>query len=519
MKKVIGILILTFIIHINMNAQRPQPRGGDHLDKLKTELNLSDDQINTIKEKNEALREEMKAIRESDLSREEMKEKMMGMRGKHEAILLSVLTEEQKEKFETLKAEREAKKGDRPQHREGHDKTERGHHHKMQEALGLTEEQINTIEEKNKALKEEMVEMKKSGKASKEEMMQKIQEMKEKRKAILESVLTDEQKSKLATMEAEREAKMKEKMAKMQVMMEEIKAYKKENIDPVMEEKRAELDKKMKKKDRKVIDKLRDVVQEIRTELEANKDEMMAAPHHRGKRGFKGGDEMMKLWQENQEDFEKAMEIVEKYGDEIDASLESMESYHETWMKDMGAIKEKHMGEMNHPHHRGKKGHPHKGMKGKGSCCDKDKKCCEGKSCDKSSCTADKCDKGAKEEKKKAMMDKMKNMKRLGFLLMPSEMEEEITREIMPNSLNLSAKVFPNPSKDQNTLQLNIEQEGNYRIALYNETGAEIRVISDENLSVGEHIFETNLGQLPSGIYYYVITDGKNASTQKFIKK
>jgi Spy/CpxP family protein refolding chaperone len=74
------------------------------LDKMKTKLNLSDEQLAKIKAGSEAVHANAKAIREDDqLSRTEKKEKLMALKAETQTNLKNILTPEQISKIEELK--------------------------------------------------------------------------------------------------------------------------------------------------------------------------------------------------------------------------------------------------------------------------------------------------------------------------------------------------------------------------------------------------------------------------------
>lgn len=81
--------------------------AAKRLDKMKTKLNLSDDQLAKIKSGNETVHAKAKAIREDDqLSRTEKKEKLMALKAETQTNLKSILTPEQISKLEELKKNR-----------------------------------------------------------------------------------------------------------------------------------------------------------------------------------------------------------------------------------------------------------------------------------------------------------------------------------------------------------------------------------------------------------------------------
>lgn len=402
----------------------------------------------------------------------------------------------------------------RPSHHGG--KHHGGKHHieKMKEHLDLTDEQVTQMEEMDKSLRAEMMEIKKSEDLSIDEKHAKMKELGEKKRGMMEQILTSEQKTKMEAHHAERKAKHKERKGEMKERHAEKKAFMQEKVMPFMIEKRAELDKEIKKKDRKQINKLRAIAMTAKEEMkqqheerkaQRGKSEEGAKPPHAGKRGkghhhHRKGKErmfMMKMMKEHEAEFKQAEALAEKYADEIDAIMEDAKVQLDEWKAEM---KSEHKGKEGHGQKREGKPHHRKGKD-----CKKG-----GESCDKSS------RKGQAPEDRKEMM---KKMKRIGFLLMPTEMEEDMLSKKEDKTIaTMESKVYPNPSVNSNTIELNIVEKGKYNITLFNESGQQIKIVSNAKLDEGTHRFTTDLSDLPTGIYYYSITNGKTKNIQKFVK-
>jgi Spy/CpxP family protein refolding chaperone len=85
--------------------------AAKRLEKMKTKLNLSDDQLAKIKAGRETVHTQAKAIRENDqLSRTEKKEKLMALKAETQTNLKNILTPEQINKIEELKKNRMEKR-------------------------------------------------------------------------------------------------------------------------------------------------------------------------------------------------------------------------------------------------------------------------------------------------------------------------------------------------------------------------------------------------------------------------
>jgi endonuclease I len=77
---------------------------------------------------------------------------------------------------------------------------------------------------------------------------------------------------------------------------------------------------------------------------------------------------------------------------------------------------------------------------------------------------------------------------------------------------------YPNPFNSQTTISFSLASAGAVKLAVYNINGQLVQVILDNILmSGGAHkaIFDAN--SLPSGIYYYRLTAGKQSQSQKLV--
>ncbi len=84
------------------------------------------------------------------------------------------------------------------------------------------------------------------------------------------------------------------------------------------------------------------------------------------------------------------------------------------------------------------------------------------------------------------------------------------------------AQNYPNPFNPETEIRFTIPTEGHVVMKIYNTLGEEIRTLTDDNLSEGEHTVRwngmTNDGnQAPSGIYLYSIRAGENTAFKKMM--
>ncbi|RXK60944.1 hypothetical protein ESA94_10845 [Lacibacter luteus] len=105
--KVLQFLLLFMFVGAIAKAQPPadSTRGrGPRVDMFK-DLNLSKDQQDKVKAIQDKQREEMETLRNSSLSREEQRTKMMDIRKKYNEQIEAILTPEQKEKYKAKQKE------------------------------------------------------------------------------------------------------------------------------------------------------------------------------------------------------------------------------------------------------------------------------------------------------------------------------------------------------------------------------------------------------------------------------
>jgi len=87
------------------------------------------------------------------------------------------------------------------------------------------------------------------------------------------------------------------------------------------------------------------------------------------------------------------------------------------------------------------------------------------------------------------------------------------------NSQKESISIFPNPVKNRTTIKINGQKPINNdnSIIVYNNNGEKVDELSIPNSLHKELTIEWSKGNLPSGIYYLVLKNGKERLTEKFI--
>ncbi|AFM04912.1 hypothetical protein Fleli_2547 [Bernardetia litoralis DSM 6794] len=195
-------LALFFTFSVSTYAQKHGGKHGKHhnqeekLEKMKTELGLSDTQVEQIKALHEKQKEESKDLRkEAREGNEESRAKMKANRAEFKAEMEKILTPEQRQKAEALRAE----------HKDPNNRAEK-RVEKMKTELSLNDAQATKVKA---ALVTEMTKMQALKEAAGEEKVDKSE-----RKALktafeteLKSILSDEQFTKYEAIKAEKKAK------------------------------------------------------------------------------------------------------------------------------------------------------------------------------------------------------------------------------------------------------------------------------------------------------------------------
>src|SRR5262249_6341067 len=94
----------------NKSAEKRQQMAAKRLDKMKTNLGLSDEQTAKIKDIDNGFHEQIKKFHgDQSLSRTEKKDQLTALMKQHRQDIQAVLTPEQQSKLETLRQERKDK--------------------------------------------------------------------------------------------------------------------------------------------------------------------------------------------------------------------------------------------------------------------------------------------------------------------------------------------------------------------------------------------------------------------------
>ncbi|MEL6864161.1 MAG: T9SS type A sorting domain-containing protein [Bacteroidota bacterium] len=78
--------------------------------------------------------------------------------------------------------------------------------------------------------------------------------------------------------------------------------------------------------------------------------------------------------------------------------------------------------------------------------------------------------------------------------------------------------LFPNPVADQLTLSLSLAESQRVELSISTIEGRKV-LIRQQDLQLGEQQIELNVAELPSGLYFLNLRDGKSVISQRFVKQ
>ncbi|MCC7303533.1 MAG: S8 family peptidase [Bacteroidia bacterium] len=81
----------------------------------------------------------------------------------------------------------------------------------------------------------------------------------------------------------------------------------------------------------------------------------------------------------------------------------------------------------------------------------------------------------------------------------------------------LSVGAFPNPAGQELYLNVNIPENSQATLKMFNVIGQEVMVVADENLASGKHLFKVDTRNIPNGTYFIELTAGGEKVVQKVV--
>ena len=76
---------------------------------------------------------------------------------------------------------------------------------------------------------------------------------------------------------------------------------------------------------------------------------------------------------------------------------------------------------------------------------------------------------------------------------------------------------YPNPFNPQTTIEYSLDKAGAVTVNVYSLTGKLVQTLVDGHQAAGTHIVAFNGGSVPSGIYFYTLTNDSQTITKKMI--
>ena len=76
---------------------------------------------------------------------------------------------------------------------------------------------------------------------------------------------------------------------------------------------------------------------------------------------------------------------------------------------------------------------------------------------------------------------------------------------------------YPNPFNSSTIIKFNIEKNSNYKLEIFNNLGQLIETIFNEYKSKGNYEIVFNADKIPSGNYFYKLSNGKESQLKKFL--
>jgi hypothetical protein len=86
----------------------------------------------------------------------------------------------------------------------------------------------------------------------------------------------------------------------------------------------------------------------------------------------------------------------------------------------------------------------------------------------------------------------------------------------VPDKYSLNQN-YPNPFNPTTNISFDIQKSSFVELKMYDISGKEIAALISETLAPGSYSHTLNVGELPSGVYFYRITAGEFVSTKKMV--
>ncbi|MCD6180256.1 MAG: T9SS type A sorting domain-containing protein [Bacteroidales bacterium] len=89
--------------------------------------------------------------------------------------------------------------------------------------------------------------------------------------------------------------------------------------------------------------------------------------------------------------------------------------------------------------------------------------------------------------------------------------------ELIVDNTNFMVSNYPNPFSSQTTISLQLVEQSDVELSVYNSLGQKVESLFKGNLTAGNHQFNFDANGLKAGVYYYRITSNGNSSTKAML--
>jgi hypothetical protein len=86
----------------------------------------------------------------------------------------------------------------------------------------------------------------------------------------------------------------------------------------------------------------------------------------------------------------------------------------------------------------------------------------------------------------------------------------------LPAGYSLSQN-YPNPFNARTTIEFELDDESDVKLAVYDVTGAEVAILYNSNLEAGRHSASWDAADAASGVYYYRLSAESGSLARKMI--
>ena len=90
---------------------------------------------------------------------------------------------------------------------------------------------------------------------------------------------------------------------------------------------------------------------------------------------------------------------------------------------------------------------------------------------------------------------------------------ENREQSVVPEEITITS--YPNPTREQATIEYTLPEKADVRITVYDVLGRQVAVLKDSPQEAGRHTVQLDGGRLASGVYFGRLSTGDQTRTQK----